>query len=226
MSGLDHEQARLSLGSYVLGALSPAERATVDRHLPGCATCREELASCAGLPGLMSRLTLTEVREGTLVAPPVLLDRTLAAVAAQRRTETGRLRRWRLATVAVTAVAVVAAVTLAVRGLPAGPPARTEASPAMAPLTTLPGTSATGSAGLRGKAWGTAVHLELRGLPRTGTFTAWVESDDGRRTTAATWGATADGRAVLDGSTSLALGQLASVVVAGGDGQPLLRVDP
>ena len=55
-----HEQCRQALGSYLVGALDPAERATVEAHLAGCPSCREELASYAGIPGLMSRLTLDE----------------------------------------------------------------------------------------------------------------------------------------------------------------------
>src|ERR1700738_1996068 len=40
-------------GAYVLGALSPAERAAFERHLPGCASCRESVADLAVLPGLL-----------------------------------------------------------------------------------------------------------------------------------------------------------------------------
>jgi len=45
-------------GPYVLGALSPTERETYERHLAECATCRTEVAELAALPGLMGRLDL------------------------------------------------------------------------------------------------------------------------------------------------------------------------
>lgn len=42
------DAALTSLGAYVLGALSPTERAEVGEHLRGCSGCREELAGLAG----------------------------------------------------------------------------------------------------------------------------------------------------------------------------------
>jgi len=52
----DCAQARNELGVYVLGALGPAERARVSRHLAACPRCRAELAGLAGLPGLLRRV--------------------------------------------------------------------------------------------------------------------------------------------------------------------------
>jgi hypothetical protein len=45
-------------GPYVLGALSPTERDTYERHFADCAVCRAEVAELAALPGLMGRLDL------------------------------------------------------------------------------------------------------------------------------------------------------------------------
>jgi Putative zinc-finger len=47
---------RISVASYVLGALPPDERREVDAHLRTCLECRAELIGLAGLPGLLSRL--------------------------------------------------------------------------------------------------------------------------------------------------------------------------
>jgi anti-sigma factor RsiW len=47
---------RISIASYVLGALPPAERREVDVHLRTCEECRAELVGLAGLPGLLARL--------------------------------------------------------------------------------------------------------------------------------------------------------------------------
>jgi hypothetical protein len=41
---------------YVLGALSPPERAAYERHLADCAECRAEVAEFSDLPGLLGRL--------------------------------------------------------------------------------------------------------------------------------------------------------------------------
>ncbi len=46
---------RSQLGVYLTGAIAPADRATVVRHLNACEDCRAELAGLAGLPGLLRR---------------------------------------------------------------------------------------------------------------------------------------------------------------------------
>jgi len=54
------EQARISLGVYVLGAIDPAERAMVDAHLETCQECRDELDGLAGLPALLAMVSTEE----------------------------------------------------------------------------------------------------------------------------------------------------------------------
>lgn len=46
----------------MLGAMSPAERESYERHLATCPSCRAEVTDLAGLPGLLSRLDLTSAR--------------------------------------------------------------------------------------------------------------------------------------------------------------------
>jgi predicted lipoprotein with Yx(FWY)xxD motif len=46
---------RPQLGVYLTGAITPADRAVVVRHLATCSDCRAELAGLAGLPGLLRR---------------------------------------------------------------------------------------------------------------------------------------------------------------------------
>ena len=43
------------LGVYLTGAIAPADRVVVVRHLTACAGCRAELAGLAGLPALLRR---------------------------------------------------------------------------------------------------------------------------------------------------------------------------
>jgi predicted lipoprotein with Yx(FWY)xxD motif len=43
------------VGVYLTGAIAPADRAVVVRHLAGCADCRAELAGLAALPALLRR---------------------------------------------------------------------------------------------------------------------------------------------------------------------------
>ena len=46
---------RVQLGIYVFGAITPADRALVVRHLATCPNCRDELVGLAALPGLLLR---------------------------------------------------------------------------------------------------------------------------------------------------------------------------
>jgi hypothetical protein len=47
---------RLELGAYLLGAIEPAQRALVNRHLRTCLACRAELSDLASLPSLLRRV--------------------------------------------------------------------------------------------------------------------------------------------------------------------------
>ena len=58
-------------GAYVLGALSPTERAAYERHLATCSFCREAVRDISALPDLLSRLDAKEFAK--------LLDPTLTA---------------------------------------------------------------------------------------------------------------------------------------------------
>jgi hypothetical protein len=94
-------------GAYVLGALSPAERAEFERHLSGCASCRESVANLAVLPGLLGRLDparAVALREdqAPVAIPATVLQRVLTAAGRQRR----RARRRRIV-LATTLAAVV-----------------------------------------------------------------------------------------------------------------------
>ncbi len=55
---------RFESGVYVLGALSPTERRAYEEHLSRCHQCRDDLASVAGLPGLLARLSQRSVDNG------------------------------------------------------------------------------------------------------------------------------------------------------------------
>lgn len=210
----DHAELKRSLGSYLVGALDPAERAEVERHLSDCAFCREELASYAGLPGLMSRVTREEVQSGALVPPPSLLPAVLAAVERQRATEAGRLRRWRAG--AGLALVASAAAVIAVVGIPGTGPSRMTFAAAA-------GQAATGDLVVADKPWGTALHLRVH-LPDASSYVAYAVDAAGRRTVAASWGRTPSGSMDVDGATALHRRDLASVLVTTGSGDPLLSV--
>jgi predicted lipoprotein with Yx(FWY)xxD motif len=102
---------RVQLGIYVFGAITPADRPTVVRHLATCPNCRDELVGLAGLPGLLLRppAIAAAFSCGDLAVAPrpdlqqALVDRTLGTIIQRRR------RRRRLAAIAATALTAAAA---------------------------------------------------------------------------------------------------------------------
>jgi len=208
-----HAELRLSLGSYVLGSLDPADRATLDAHLPGCPACREELASYAALPALMSRVSIDQVRQPTPTVPPTVLNRALNTVAAERTNTVIQLRRWRRATVLSAAAATIVAVLFGATLLHT----QTSSPPEGTPLIATAGVSASGSAFLQAKPWGTAVSLQLQGLPQGDSFTAWVTAPNGTRSIAATWTPAPNGRATLTGAANITDTTHAALQIMQGD---------
>lgn len=210
----EHEQLRTELGAYLIGSLAPADRDAVDHHLGGCALCLAELAALAPLPGLLGRLTAEDARSGALTPGPRLLPRTLDAVREHQRAQLGRLRRWRLTAVAAAIVAVAAlALPPLIRSVPSG-----------APLVTAAGVTATGTGALTARPWGTAVELDLTGLPTAPGYQAYAVGRDGRGEITASWGRTANGRAVVTGATAIARTDLVAVEIRTTDGRPLLTL--
>lgn len=212
-----HSDLQRSLGAYLLGALDPAERAELDAHLTGCAACREELASFAALPALMSRVPLQEVTSGAPTPPPTLLPRVLSAVAQERDRGTRRLRRWQVAAAALAAAATVAALLVLA-------PSLTARGPAPRPLVAMEGVSASGQLTLESRPWGTAIHLRFDDLPPAASYTAWVFDEAGVRSAVATWGPTPDGTAELTGATALTAVAVRALTVSTADGRSLFTL--
>jgi predicted lipoprotein with Yx(FWY)xxD motif len=118
---------RVQLGIYVFGAITPADRAPVVRHLATCPGCRDELVGLAALPGLLLRppAVVAAYSSRLAAAPehdpgPAVLNRALGTITRRRR---GRRRLAGFAATALTAAAVAGWATyLAVPAAP-GPAA-------------------------------------------------------------------------------------------------------
>jgi len=52
----EHARLRLALGPYVLGALSEADTAMVERHLAECRRCLDECADLEDIPAYLDVL--------------------------------------------------------------------------------------------------------------------------------------------------------------------------
>jgi len=223
---------RQALGVYVLGAIDPAERSQVDKHIAGCRECRDELAGLAGLPALLSRVSADEVgrisREDAEplpadAAPPEDFVASLVSLTAARRR---RNRRWQAA---AAAAAVVIAAAGAVAGLrlasspappsgsvlPSSPPASWQTARTTSALS---GVSAT--VRYSQERWGTAMDIQIAGVPDGTTCQLWVTDAQGVHLAAAGWTvAHGDATAWYPGSSWVPVSQVQSFDVTAGNRQ-------
>ena len=205
---------RLSLGAYVLGALDPVERAAVDAHLSECPSCREELADLAAMPGLLGRVRLEDVLEPAPTPSRAAAGRLIERLRAARR---ARRRRVAAAVGAVALAAIVAgAVVIGTEGNGPG----NGATPISASNAR---TGVSAAFGLRPAAWGTAVHVRLRGVPPNTRCKLIAVARDGRREVAGTWRATYEGTADVQGATAIPRARLIAFEVATASGRSLVR---
>lgn len=216
----DHQPQREALGAYVLGALDPAGRRDVERHLEACRDCTDDLTRLSPLPGLLGRVSEQEARADLLVPPADLLDGVIRRLTAQERRLRTQVRRWRVATVAACLAALVA-VVVAVAPWDTGPD-RVVVTSDPPPTAS---TAATGEVAAIAWEWGTTVELQAADLPRRDRYELWAVAEDGRRERAGTWGTTASGAARVRGASSIARSDLARVEVTDPEGRVLMRFD-
>ncbi|MDG4763364.1 zf-HC2 domain-containing protein [Solwaraspora sp. WMMD406] len=107
-------------GAYVLGALSPSERAAYEHHLSGCPSCRQAVAEVAVLPGLLGRLDPAGFEQ--ISDPPPVGPRlsTLVDAAGVARRRGRRMRRWQTAGAALAAAGLAIVVGFGVGWVGAG----------------------------------------------------------------------------------------------------------
>ena len=216
----EHLEVREALGAYVLGALDPAERRRVERHLSECDHCSAELTRLSPLPGLLSRVTATEVRGELLVPRDDLLDGVITRLADTERTLRTQVQRWRAATIAACLVALVAVVFTV-------EPWRSEPNRRFAAVDPVAAdaTDTTGQAAAIAWEWGTTVELQLADLPRRDGYVLWAIAEDGRRERAGTWGATSSGAAQVRGASSIDRSELRRVEVTDREGRVIMGFD-
>ncbi|MFC9358022.1 anti-sigma factor family protein [Rhodococcus sp. NPDC057014] len=229
--------------SYVLGAMSAADRREYEAHLAHCAQCSRAVSELAGMPGLLALITPEEAfgtlsgngapEDEELPAPRVL---TGLAETVQRR------RRHRRAATALAAAAAVIAVVV-----PVGVLATQDRTPA-APATALPvpdrantteavfasvvPTTITASASVVSTSWGTVIFVECSyedTWPGDGRYGAGAEGyaltvtdRSGVVTTVATWTGDAGQTVRPTATTSLPVDAIASIDVRSDDDHQVL----
>jgi predicted anti-sigma-YlaC factor YlaD len=180
-------QVRQELGVYLLGAIEPAQRALVERHLAACPRCRAELAGLAGLPSLLRRVPAGEALQ---LAPDVAaaLTPSPSLTALARRVSRVRRRNWCL-----TAVAAAIAGFAAATGLHALYPAATRAPAAAAPRWavtadgTNQGTGAWAAVRYTSLPWGTEMEVQVTGIAAGTRCQLVVAGPRGQDVTAGGW---------------------------------------
>lgn len=230
----DHARYAEWDASYVLGALSPAERREYEEHLETCEACRRAVAELTPMPGLLARLeperamALLQEEPAPAAAPRPEL---LAAVRheAQRR----RVRRTRMRAALAAAAGALALTTVAVPMELAQGPAGVE----VVAFETVADVPVTASAELTPVAWGTRIDLDCTyeteaadaaDAPVDGWPYALVVVDrEGRRSELSTWRASPGATARLQAGTAVDLHDIVALEIrAVASGDVLLRGSP
>jgi hypothetical protein len=189
-------ELRQALAIYVLGAIEPADREVVDRHLAACASCRDELSGFASLPGLLhrvspqeaSRLVADDTRSGHPDDAPSgqALRHLLAQASAQRR----RHLRTRVAVAAAGGLLIGAAVIAASQAAhPPAPRAVVSSAPRweVTPSATNPATGVSATVRYAAKPWGLLLSAHVTGIPVGTACQLEVISRQGQMTPAGGW---------------------------------------
>lgn len=219
-------------GVYVLGALSPGERAEFEQHLAACAACTAAVRELAPLPGLLGRVD-PQVAERDL-PDSSRLPRLLEAVLDSRRRR-ARARRRRL--VAVTAAAAVAAAAAGAgaavwTGFPdAGEPPPVAGPPMEEHMdAVLAWTPVTAQVRLTDQPAGTGVEMRCQyaadysGSPQT--FRLVAVGADGSDEQVSSWRAGPGDKVELAGLTRFTDRQLVRIELRDEIGTPLLVHEP
>jgi hypothetical protein len=217
-------------GAYVLGALSPAERQSYERHLSTCAECRAEVGELAVLPGLMGRLDATEIEDDDVVsAPPTILPGVVTRIRRRRR-------NYRFAAIggAVAAACLALIVGLTVPTHSAPTPQATTSSAALRtmvqPPGALPGTDvATASIALTAFDGGTRITGTCTYKTGQSTYQGPLKfaivvhpKDGGQPDQVSSWSAWPGETRPINATTWFPLNEVASVDLVGSDGKALL----
>lgn len=162
-----HDDMVPLLGPAALGLLTSREQEQLDRHLTGCAACREELA---GLTGVAARLGDLDA-ESALAEPPTgIADAVLGRVGRERRR--AQLLQGLVAAAASIAVLLAGLVTAGTLG---------EGAPRvpMEAVAVQADSSIRAKAGLVAHTWGLEIRLGGAGFRDGQPYTVQVTTEGG-----------------------------------------------
>lgn len=216
-------------GAYVLGALSPAERAAYERHLTGCAACQHAVGEIAVLPGLLGRLDPGALkRADEQLAPGTRLPALIEAAATARDRER-RARRWRYAGTALAAACLALVAGLGTGWL--GPtPMADDPPPAIAMRPEREAIPVRAELRLQPATWGTQITMHCAYEPSDSHVDTYVlhlaaYGPDGAREQVASWLAAPGDDITLTGATRFVRPDLVRLELTRHDGVVLLAYD-
>jgi hypothetical protein len=162
--GVPCAQVRPELGVYLLGAIEPARRPVVDRHLGACDSCRAELSELAGLPSLLRRVPADSVLQLVADDPGQVTSESPMNALLPR---IGAIRRRRNLLAAAGAVVAAIAAASAVQGLhdaTTHPPAAVAPARTVTVQTTNPETGTWAAVRYTARPWGTELEVSIAGV--------------------------------------------------------------
>jgi anti-sigma-K factor RskA len=226
-------------GAYVLGALSPAERAAYEQHLSTCSFCREAVADISALPDVLSRLdakefaklldpTLSSSHPGASLRDWATSEWATLAPSAKRR-KSDKPIRVRVLSTAVAAVMVAllgAGVFLWTResAAPAAPPP----GPAIAMTAVDGATPIKATLRLTSAGGGTKVDMTCTysaSASKPYTFRLIAYGPDEQQEQLGSWQAQPGAQFTMPGATHFAKGSLSRLELVQYDGKVLLAYD-
>jgi hypothetical protein len=219
--------------AYVLGSLSSAERREFEAHMQTCPRCRAAVAELSGIPALLAKLDIEDVRaldEDQADTPP-LRPEVLGSILDKVRWRRRRSRLLTSAAVAVAAALLAVGLVIAVRpetiGLQTNTP---EVSGSALAMNKVSETPINATITMTGFGWGTRIDMAC-------TYGDWGQRDappqslgmvvvghDGSRNQIATWLGLSGATALPSANTPMQVHEIAAVqLVSPDDGQVLLE---
>lgn len=198
--------------AYVLGALSPEDRAAFEAHLKECPECARSVQELAGLPGLLAQVGPEMAETGE--PPAGLLPSMLHSVR--------EIRRRRTFTTFGVGVAAAAAVALAIVLPQAGGGA---GGTAMTPLIAAPVQATAAVAAVSG---GSRVDMscEYQGAAYGADYRLVAVRPDGTEEDLASWWADPNRTAKISLDTSMSPNDIQSLEIRTASGLAVLRWQP